>query len=56
MQSRVRSQVGSSRDLVLFKGLGIEPHETRSVHVIEQGRFVLVGHILLVGIMFAVLA
>ncbi len=50
------SKLGSNRDLVLFKGLGVNPHETCSVHVIEQDRFVLVGHILPVGIMFAVLA
>ncbi len=49
------NELTSNRDLVLFEGFGIKPHETRCVHVFEQDKFVLFRHVFPVGIMFAVL-
>jgi hypothetical protein len=49
------NELTSNRDLVLFEGFDVEPHETRHVHVFEQDKFVLFRHVFSVGIMFAVL-
>ena len=49
------SKLGRDSIFMLCEGLGVEPHETRHVHVFEQDKFVLFRHVFSVGIMFAIL-
>ena len=57
--SRVSKEVHkllSNQNAVLGEHLGIEPHETRRTHVLEEGQLIIVGHIFPNGIVLAVRA
>ena len=41
---------------MLSERLGVEPHETRHTHVLEEGHLVIIRHVFLIDIVFAVLA
>jgi len=50
------SKFGSDDDFMLLEGLGVEPHQTRVCHVLEQGEPIVLGNIFPVGVMLSVLA
>ena len=41
---------------MLFEGLGVEPHQARLLHMLEQNGSIFLGYIFPVGIMFPILA
>ena len=49
-------KLGSNLNIVLCELLGIEPHETRCTHVLEEGNLVVIGHVFPIGIVLSVLA
>ena len=46
----------SNRDAMLGEHLGVEPHETRCTHVLEEGLLVVIRHVFPIGVVLAVLA
>ncbi len=49
-------ELRSNRDAMLSESLGVEPHETRRTHVLEEGLIVIVRHVFPIGVVFAILA
>jgi hypothetical protein len=39
------SKFGSNCNLMLLKGFGIEPHEARAIHMLQESDLILVGNI-----------
>ena len=57
--SRVSEEVRelqSNQNAVLSERLGVEPHETRHTHVLEEGLLVVIRHVFPIGVVLAVLA
>ena len=56
---RVTKEVSKLRGndvFMLFESLGVEPHQTRLSHVLEQDGSIFLGYIFPVGVVFPVLA
>ena len=49
-------ELWSNRDAMLGERLGVEPHETRCTHVLEEGLLVVIRHVFPIGVVLAVLA